>query len=224
MLKNSFIILLVLFGVTVFGQTTEKNNPLITERKPRNFITLSILNISVENYKFGYQYYVPKKNYAFGINFLASAPINNSFLDEFTRQTFGVDIDNKFFFKSLENVVNGDNRYYFNLGLRYQYIALQYEAEVWTPFVEDGIEYYKLAPKTFKPSMNRFAFVPQIGLEKQYNSVLFDFHLGINLFSDQIKGNIRNADLPKSRWKERTLPPANSRIVIGFKVGFLLGK
>lgn len=207
-----FLWLLVLSLGSVYAQQDSSSR----ERVYRNAVTIAPLSIFSGLLKIDYERFPKMGRYSLGGGVMLGSIIKTNDADiEFTKQTFGVDFNPKLYLYNTQE----PNNFYLNFALRYQYITLAYEGDVWTSTTEDGVNYYRLERMTITPLSHRFALAPQLGYVYRSGAFFMDIYAGATIYKDHIRNNLGTAELPWNSFNVINLD--RMTLLTGIKLGLM---
>lgn len=231
------LVLILLLSCLGASSQVDSSNYLYTAAQERNesgyrhVITGSPFFITTGVAKFNYDYLGLHKHYSIGVGaFTSFVKTRRTSESDVKVRKFvsGIDINNKFYLRNIQEGASRIVNFYFNMGLSYSKMTFEYNTDIWTPFYNDGIRYYSLEDIAVKAQVNRYAAIPQLGIVMRLGHFHMEHYVGLRYASDEEKDNVGGEELNKRDFASispatvegNTVNSTFKRLIVGINLGY----
>jgi hypothetical protein len=200
------------------GQTEEeKPKPLFKHALYESPLHLFAGKIKIDYENFNkHPFYTPGLSLIFG-----STNMQKEDQPRIYKNTVGLEFNNKIYMKDISKWLSRNNSFYLNFVLSYSHMNFRYAGNEWTPYTENGIEYFELKEDVpIKPVADRIGFSPQMGYVVTNHRLILDFYFGAMIYKDFVRKEQEAVELPLNPFRNANL---NSMMPqMGMRIGILL--
>ena len=217
-LVTKFTLLLLLSGASTYAQVQDKDS---LDQKPAMSLSVQPLFLISNAAKLDLEIQLPKRR----LGYIVSAEVyagrvkDIGFLEitsgdrPFDRISgFGLGVLQKHSFRE------GITSYYVAYGITYRHLKIDYETDGFSPYQQDGLNYYEYGPLEKSKKINTLLLSTTIGYHRIMGRFVYDLYLGLGY-----KSPLEKVDFNGARDYNDSMPSFAYKgfgILAGIKLGF----